>query len=109
MARYIMEEMPDIQKTGKKFISKVCTDRQYKHKRISTTGGISNWYWRQKAYCYFQTAIEMAHLMAEGRSVKIDGIGTTAPSSAGAETRNRKMRKKVGKTPQRAKVFYRRC
>ena len=27
-----------------------------------------------------QTAIEMAHLMAEGRSVKIDGIGTFTPS-----------------------------
>ena len=29
-----------------------------------------------------QTAIEMAHLMAEGRSVKIDGIGTFTPSLA---------------------------
>ncbi len=40
MARYIMEEMPDLQKDRQKnYISEVCTGRQCKHKRVGATGG----------------------------------------------------------------------
>ncbi len=49
MARYIMEEMPDIQKNGQKnYISEVCTDRQCKHKRAGATGGRREWFQRRR-------------------------------------------------------------
>ena len=92
MARYIIEEMPDLQKTGKritypKFARIDNTSIKELAQRVGDVSGFSA---GDIEGVLLQTAIEMAHLMAEGRSVKIDGIGTFTPS-------------------QRTKYFYRRC
>lgn len=82
MARYIMEEMPDIQKTGKKitypkFARIDNADLKVLAERVGSVSGFSA---GDIEGVLLQTAIEMAHLMAEGRSVKIDGIGTFTPA-----------------------------
>lgn len=82
MARYIMEEMPDMQKTGKritypKFAQIDNASIKELAKRVSDVSGFSA---GNIEGVLLQTAIEMAHLMAGGRSVKIDGIGTFTPS-----------------------------
>lgn len=82
MARYIMEEMPDLQKTGKritypKFARINNADLKELAQRVSHVSSFSA---GDIEGVLLQTAIEMAHLMAEGRSVKIDGIGTFTPS-----------------------------
>lgn len=82
MARYIMEEMPDLQKTGKritypKFARIDNADIKELAKRVGDVSGFSP---GDIEGVLLQTAIEMAHLMAEGRSVKINGIGTFTPS-----------------------------
>lgn len=82
MARYIMEEMPDIQKTGKKitypkFAQIYKADLKELAQRV---GGVSGFSAGDIEGVLLQTAIEMANLMAEGRSVKIDGIGTFTPA-----------------------------
>ena len=82
MARYIMEEMPDIQKTGKRItypkfarIDNVSTKEL--SKRISDVSSFSP---GDIEGILLQAGLEMAHLMAEGRSVKIEGIGTFTPA-----------------------------
>lgn len=84
MARYIMEEMPDIRKTGKKVtypkfarIENMSTKELAK--RIEDVSGFSA---GEIEGVFLQASIEMAHLMANGYSVKIDGIGTFTPSLA---------------------------
>lgn len=82
MARYIIEEMPDLQKTGKritypKFARIDNTSIKELAQRVGDVSGFSA---GDIEGVLLQTAIEMAHLMAEGRSVKIDGIGTFTPS-----------------------------
>ena len=84
MARYIMEEMPDIRKTGKKVtypkfarIENMSTKELAK--RIEDVSGFSA---GDIEGVFLQASIEMAHLMANGYSVKIDGIGTFTPSLA---------------------------
>ena len=77
MARYIIEEMPDLQKTGKritypKFARIDNTSIKELAQRVGDVSGFSA---GDIEGVLLQTAIEMAHLMAEGRSVKIDGIG----------------------------------
>ena len=81
MARYIIEEMPDLQKTGKritypKFARIDNTSIKELAQRVGDVSGFSA---GDIEGVLLQTAIEMAHLMAEGRSVKIDGIGTFTP------------------------------
>lgn len=82
MARYIMEEMPDIQKTGKRItypkfarIDNISTKEL--SRRISDVSSFSP---GDIEGILLQAGIEMAYLMAEGHSVKIDGIGTFTPS-----------------------------
>lgn len=75
MARYIIEEMPDLQKTGKritypKFARIDNTSIKELAQRVGDVSGFSA---GDIEGVLLQTAIEMAHLMAEGRSVKIDG------------------------------------
>ena len=82
MARYIMKEMPDIQKKGEritypKFARIENVDTKELAKRISNVSGFSI---GDIEGVLLQTAIEMAYLMANGRSVKIDGIGTFTPA-----------------------------
>lgn len=84
MARYIMKEMPDLQKTGEritypKFARIDSVSMKELAKRISDVSGFSP---GDIEGVLLQTSIEMAHLMAEGRSVKIDGVGTFTPSLA---------------------------
>lgn len=85
MARYIMEEMPDIQKTGKritypKFARIDNASIKELAQRVGDVSGLQCR--RHRRRIAPDPAIEMAHLMAEGRSVKIDGIGTFTPSLA---------------------------
>ncbi|HJD75376.1 HU family DNA-binding protein [Bacteroides reticulotermitis] len=84
MAKYIMEEMPDLQKTGKritypKFARIDNVPLKELAKRVSDVSGFSA---GDIEGVLLQTAIEMAYLMAQGSSVKIDGIGTFTPSLA---------------------------
>lgn len=79
-----MEEMPDIRKTGKKVtypkfarIENMSTKELAK--RIEDVSGFSA---GDIEGVFLQASIEMAHLMANGYSVKIDGIGTFTPSLA---------------------------
>ena len=73
MARYIIEEMPDLQKTGKRitYPKFARIDNASIKELAQRVGDVSG---------FRAGDIEMAHLMAEGRSVKIDGIGTFTPS-----------------------------
>lgn len=82
MARYIMEEMPDIQKTGKKitYPKFARIDNAGLKVLAERVGSVSGFSAGDIEGVLLQTAIEMAHLMAEGRSVKIDGIGTFTPA-----------------------------
>ena len=84
MARYIMEEMPDIQKTGKRitYPKFARIDNASIKELAQRVGDVSGFSAGDIEGVLLQTAIEMAHLMAEGRSVKIDGIGTFTPSLA---------------------------
>ncbi|MDD3039211.1 HU family DNA-binding protein [Bacteroides sp.] len=91
MARYIMEEMPDIHKTGKKVtypkfarIQKMSTKELAK--RIEDVSGFSA---GNIEGVFLQASIELAHLMANGYSVKIDGIGTFTPALALCEGKER--------------------
>ena len=72
MARYIIEEMPDLQKTGKritypKFARIDNTSIKELAQRVGDVSGFSA---GDIEGVLLQTAIEMAHLMAEGRSVQ---------------------------------------
>lgn len=110
MARYIIEEMPDLQKTGKritypKFARIDNTSIKELAQRVGDVSGFSA---GDIEGVLLQTAIEMAHLMAEGRSVKIDGIGTFTPS----HFRQRQGAGRSGRrweSSQRTKYLYRRC
>ena len=111
MARYIMEEMPDLQKTGKritypKFARIDNTSIKELAQRVGDVSGFSA---GDIEGVLLQTAIEMAHLMAEGRSVKIDGIGTFTPSLTLGRDKEREDPEKGGESSQRTKYFYRRC
>lgn len=84
MARYIMEEMPDLQKTGKRitYPKFARIDNASLKDLAERVGLVSGFSAGDIEGVLLQTAIEMAHLMAEGRSVKIDGIGTFTPALA---------------------------
>ena len=99
MARYIMEEMPDIHKTGKKVtypkfarIENMSTKELAK--RIEDVSGFSA---GDIEGIFLQASIEMAYLMANGYSVKIDGIGTFTPSLALCEGKEREDAEEGGK------------
>ena len=102
MARYIMEEMPDIQKTGKRitYPKFARIDNASIKELAQRVGDVSGFSAGDIEGVLLQTAIEMAHLMAEGRSVKIDGIGTFTPSLALGGRRRQ--------TPKRTKHLRRR-
>lgn len=82
MAHYIMEEMPDMQNTGQKVIyPKFARVQNISTKELAKRiGDVSGFSAGDIEGVLLQASIEMAHLMAEGCSVKIDGIGTFTPS-----------------------------
>ena len=82
MARYIMQEMPDMQNTGKRIIyprfARVENiDTKELARRIEDVSGFSA---GDIEGILLQAGIEISHAMAEGHSVKIDGIGTFTPA-----------------------------
>lgn len=84
MAYYIMEEMPDMQNTGRritypKFARIESVSTKELAQRIGDVSGFSA---GDIEGVLLQTAVELANLMANGCSVKIDGIGTFTPSLA---------------------------
>lgn len=82
MAYYVMKEMPDLRKTGEKVLypsfatvhqQSIAKVAQKVHEASSfTVGDIEG--------VLKQAAIVIAGMMAEGNSVKIDGLGTFTPS-----------------------------
>ncbi|MDD3038798.1 HU family DNA-binding protein [Bacteroides sp.] len=82
MARYIMEEMPDINGTGERILyPKLARIKQASTEdlinEIAYNSGFNAGVVRG---VITQMAQEMAHLMADGKSVKLDDIGTFTPS-----------------------------
>ena len=82
MAYYVMEEMPDIHKTGERvlyprfaMIDQVSTEQLARNLSESSGFNVGDIIGIVK-----QLAIEMSHQMAEGRSVKLDDIGTFTPA-----------------------------
>ncbi|WP_294629263.1 HU family DNA-binding protein [uncultured Bacteroides sp.] len=107
MAHYIMEEMPDLQKTGKritypKFARISNADLKELTQRVSHTSGFSP---GDIEGVLLQTAIEMAQLMAEGRSVKIDGIGTFTPALTLGKGKEREEAEEGGKHRNAQSIF----
>ncbi len=94
MAMYVMEEMPDIHGTGEQvlyprfaMIDQVSTEdliRQIASSSGFNVGDVEG--------VITQIGIEMAHQMAEGKSVKLDGIGTFSPSLALCKDKEREKR-----------------
>ena len=104
MARYIMEEMPDIQKTGKRitYPKFARIDNASIKELAQRVGDVSGFSAGDIEGVLLQTAIEMAHLMAEGRSV--DFYPLTRPMQ-GQRTRRGGRRRQ---TPKRTKHLRRR-
>lgn len=82
MAYYVMEEMPDIHQTGER----VLYPRFARIEQISTEQ-LAQFITESSGFnmgdilgIVKQIAIEMAHQMAQGRSVKLDDIGTFTPA-----------------------------
>lgn len=96
MAYYVMEEMPDIHKTGERvlyprfaMIDQVSTEQLARNLSESSGFNVGDIIGIVK-----QLAIEMSHQMAEGRSVKLDDIGTFTPALCCAQARSGKKREK---------------
>ena len=101
MARYIIEEMPDIQKTGKRitYPKFARIDNASIKELAQRVGDVSGFSAGDIEGVLLQTAIEMAHLMAEGRSIALHEAGHASISwSPYAETKNEKRRKKAPNT-----------
>lgn len=107
MARYIMEEMPDIQKTGKRitYPKFARIDNASIKELARRVGDVSGFSAGDIEGVLLQTAIEMAHLMAEGRSVKIDGIGTFTPSLTLGRDKEREDVEEGGKHRNAQSIF----
>ena len=76
MAYYVMEEMPDIHKTGERVLyPRFATEQLARNLSESSGFNVGDIIGIVK-----QLAIEMSHQMAEGRSVKLDDIGTFTPA-----------------------------
>ena len=107
MARYIMEEMPDIQKTGKRitYPKFARIDNANIKELARRVGDVSGFSAGDIEGVLLQTAIEMAHLMAEGRSVKIDGIGTFTPSLTLGRDKEREDAEEGGKHRNAQSIF----
>lgn len=107
MARYIMEEMPDLRKTGKRitYPKFARIDNASIKELAQRVGDVSGFSAGDIEGVLLQTAIEMAHLMAEGRSVKIDGIGTFTPSLTLGRDKEREDAEEGGKHRNAQSIF----
>lgn len=107
MARYIMEEMPDLQKTGKRITYPrfARIDNASLKELAQRVSDVSGFNVGDIEGVLLQTAIEMAHLMAEGRSVKIDGIGTFTPSLTLGRDKEREDPEEGGKHRNAQSIF----
>lgn len=107
MARYIMEEMPDLQKTGKRitYPKFARIDNASIKELAQRVGSVSGFSAGDIEGVLLQTAIEMANLMAEGRSVKIDGIGTFTPSLTLGRDKEREDAEEGGKHRNALSIF----
>lgn len=99
MALYIMEEMPDIHKTGERilyprFAMIEQADFMSLVQKITDVSGFKP---GEIEGILKQTALEMAKLMANGCSVKLDGIGTFTPALTLREGKEREEAGKTGK------------
>ena len=99
MALYVMEEMPDIHKTGERilyprFAMIEQIDFRGLVQRITDTSGFKP---GEIEGILKQAALEMAKLMANGCSVKLDGIGTFTPALALREGKEREEAGGTGK------------
>ena len=86
-----MEEMPDIQGTGERILyPKLARIEQASTEdlinEITSCSGFNR---GVVEGVLAEVAIEMAHLMANGKSVKLDGIGTFTPSLTLRNARSR--------------------
>jgi predicted histone-like DNA-binding protein len=91
MTKFVMKEMPDMQNTGKQvtypaFSRLLHADFKKLVKRVHEVGGFHEGLIEG---VLVQTANELATLMSEGRSVKIDGIGTFTPALVLRENKER--------------------
>ena len=84
MAMYVMEEMPDIHGTGEQVLYPrfAMMDQVSTEDLIRQIASSSGFNVGDVEGVITQIGIEMAHQMAEGKSVKLDGIGTFSPSLA---------------------------
>lgn len=82
MAYYVMEEMPDIHKTGERVLYPrfALTDQVSTETVAKTVAERSSFTTGEVEGVIKEVALEMARQMAQGRSVKIDGIGTFSPA-----------------------------
>ena len=74
MAKYIMEEMPDLQNTGKRitYPKFARVDNASIKELAQRVGDVSGFSPGDIEGILLLTSIELAHIIAEGRSVKID-------------------------------------
>lgn len=91
MPKYIMEEMPDIHGTGERIlyprlamVEQMSTEDFVREVASSSGFNIGN-----VEGVITQISIELAHQMAQGKSVKLDGVGTFTPSLALYEDKER--------------------
>lgn len=84
MAYYVMEEMPDIHKTGERVLYPrfAWTDQVTTETVARTVAERSSFTMGEVEGIIKEIALEMARQMAQGHSVKIDGIGTFSPALA---------------------------
>ena len=84
MAMYVMEEMPDIHGTGEQVLYPrfAMMDQVSTEELIRQIASSSGFNVGDVEGVITQIGIEMAHQMAEGKSVKLDGIGTFSPALA---------------------------
>lgn len=84
MAYYVMEEMPDIHKKGERVLYPrfALTDQVSTETVAKTVAERSSFTTGEVEGVIKEIALEMARQMAQGRSVKIDGIGVFSPSLA---------------------------
>ena len=104
---HLMEEMPDIRKTGKRitYPKFARIDNASIKELARRVGDVSGFSAGDIEGVLLQTAIEMAHLMAEGRSVKINGIGTFTPSLTLGRDKEREDAEEGGKHRNAQSIF----
>lgn len=99
MAYYVMEEMPDIHQTGERVLyPRLAMVQQISTEELAREiAGASSFTPGTVEGLVKQLSAEIAHQLAQGHSVKLDGIGVFTPSLA---LREGKEREEVGENGQ---------